>query len=144
MRPPMLFSEILDSLEGGDGAWTSAVSEDWMQGRSVFGGLQGALALRAMRAFVPREIPLRALQVVFVAPVEAGRVSLRAETLRTGKNVVHVEARILAGGRTSCMAVGVFGRGRASQVELLPRPPPRPSPERPPTAWLTGVGPSFT
>ena len=50
----MLFSELLDALVVSDGAGSVTVPSDWMQGRSVFGGLQSALALRAMRALVRR------------------------------------------------------------------------------------------
>jgi acyl-CoA thioesterase len=44
------------------------VPEDWIQGRTVFGGLQLALALRAMRALVPGTA-VRSLQATFVAPL---------------------------------------------------------------------------
>jgi acyl-CoA thioesterase len=120
------FSEILDSLRSHDSVWTADVSEDWLQGRSVFGGVQAALALRVMRASVPRDVPLRVLQIVFVAPVDAGRITLRTEVLRAGKSVTHVEARILDGGKTAAIAVGLFGRGRRSDVQVTPRPPTYP------------------
>src|SRR5262249_60793476 len=59
--------------------------EDWMQGRSVFGGLQAAVALAAMRTLVP-DAPLRTLQMAFVAPVGARDLRARAATLRAGKS----------------------------------------------------------
>ena len=83
----MLFSQVLDSLAIQNGVGSATVPADWMQGRSVFGGLQSALALRAMRAFVAAEVPLRALQTTFIAPV-SGAVTLEARVLRTGKSVV--------------------------------------------------------
>lgn len=36
--------------------------EAWTQGRTIFGGLQAALVLRAMRGLVPQAVPLRVLQ----------------------------------------------------------------------------------
>src|SRR5579864_204174 len=99
----MRFSEVLDSVRAHDGGWTAQVTEDWMQGRSVFGGLQAALTVRAMRASVPREIPLRVLQMVFVAPVGPGPVDVRAGVLRAGKSATHVEARIFAGEQTAAI-----------------------------------------
>src|SRR5262245_24114101 len=98
------------------------VPEDWMQGRSVFGGLQLALALRAMRALVPAD-PLRTLQATFFAPVRQGTVRVRAEVMRRGKSTMHVEARILDGGATLALAIGVFGVARVSQVAVTPTQP---------------------
>ena len=96
------------------------VPGDWMQGRSVFGGVQAALALRAMRAHVPAQTPLRTLQITFVAPI-AGQLRARATVLRAGANAVHVEAR-LAGidGALAMLAIGVFGTPRASAVSIAP------------------------
>ena len=74
----MQFSEVLDSIARSHGVWTATVPEDWMQGRSIFGGLQSALALRAMRGLVPAELPLRILQTTFIAPVAGSLTSRRA------------------------------------------------------------------
>ena len=117
----MLFSDILDSAKVDGGVWSSVVGADWLQGRSVFGGLQSAMALRAMRGVVPADVPLRVLQTTFVAPVPAGKVAVRARVLRTGKNVTHVEASILDGDATAALFVGVFGRDRPSRVEVAPK-----------------------
>ena len=57
------FSEVLASMRPQpDGTLKVVVPEDWLQGRSVFGGLQMALAGRAMRSVLPadrRDLPLR-------------------------------------------------------------------------------------
>jgi acyl-CoA thioesterase len=114
------FSEILDAGAVNDGVWSTTVGEDWLQGRSLFGGIQAALALRAMRRLVPRDVPLRVLQTTFVAPVPAGRVAVVARVLRTGKNVTQVEARIVDKSETAALCVGVFGQARTSRVEVVP------------------------
>jgi acyl-CoA thioesterase len=116
----MRFSEILAAGTTTDGVWSTAVTEDWLQGRSLFGGIQAALALRAMRRLVPPEVPLRVLQTTFVAPIPAGRVAVRSRVLRTGKNVTQVEARIVDGSGTSALFAGVFGQARVSRVEVVP------------------------
>jgi acyl-coenzyme A thioesterase PaaI-like protein len=117
----MLFSEVLRGGEVHDGVWSATAGDDWLQGRSLFGGLQAAMALRAMRRLVHPDVPLRVLQTTFVAPVAAGKVALRARVLRTGKSVTQVEARVLEGGETAALFVGVFGRPRPSRVEVVPR-----------------------
>jgi hypothetical protein len=136
----MLFSELLGAATVRDGVWSAVVPDDWMQGRSVFGGLQSAMALCAMRRLIAPDLPLRVLQTTFVAPVPAGEVAIRARVLRTGKSVTHVEASVLDGASPAALFVGVFGRGRPSQVEVVPRlpvvsseaAPPRPEGARPP------------
>jgi acyl-CoA thioesterase len=114
-------SQLLAQARLGAGTLQVEVPGDWMQGRSVFGGLQAALALRAMRTLVP-ETPLRTLQTTFIAPV-AGVVSVQARILRTGKNATHVEARIAEGDATQAIVIGVFGTARSSAVsrKLAPR-----------------------
>jgi acyl-CoA thioesterase len=119
----MRFSEILTSMVEEGGVWTAHVPDGWLQGRSVFGGLQAALGVRAMRELVPEETPLRVVQTTFVAPVPAGTVRVQARRLRTGKNVSHLEARLVDGDATLAIVVGVFGRGRPSRLRVLPERP---------------------
>jgi acyl-CoA thioesterase len=123
----MLFSQLLAATVAERGGFTTPVPSDWMQGRSAFGGLQAALAVRAMRTLVHPDVPLRVLQTTFLAPVPAGPVHARAQVLRTGKNAIHVEARLLDGDQTACLVVGVFGRARSSSVTVAP-PAPAPLP----------------
>jgi Thioesterase-like superfamily len=115
----MLLSQVLDSLTRRDDVWSVSVPDDWLQGRSLFGGLQSALTLRAMRGLVPADLPLRVLQTTFVAPV-AGAVNIHARVLRAGKGTTHAEARMVEGDQTTTLVVGVFGRGRPSRAEVAP------------------------
>jgi hypothetical protein len=119
------------------------VPEDWLQGRSVFGGLQVALAVRAMRTLVP-EMPLRTLQTLFAAPVPGGWVTAEARVLRAGKNTVHVEARIVGGDETQALVVGVFGAARESVVSQLPRQPAVDDDQAIRFPFVAGFTPSFT
>jgi acyl-CoA thioesterase len=119
----MRFSEALSSVRRDGDTWLATIGEDWLQGRSAFGGIQAALALRAMRTLVPAEVPLRSLQVAFLAPVPAGEVRIEAKVLRQGKNVSQVEARLVDGDDTLCVVIGVFGASRASKLHLLPSQP---------------------
>lgn len=140
----MLFSEVMRSMQPVGDCWTVTAGEDWMQGRSVFGGLQAAFALRAMRALVPEDLPLRTLQTTFMAPVPAGAVHVRARVLRQGKSTIHVEARLEDGAQTLCLLVGVFGTRRESTVSIVPRQPPVDNPKAPEFRHVPGVTPSFT
>lgn len=140
---PTPYSELLGGLKVEGACATLAVPEDWMQGRSVFGGLQAAIALRAMRALVPG-VPLRTLQVTFVAPVPGGAVRAKAQLLRTGKSATHVEARIVEGDQTLAVFLGVFGAPRASALRIRPSPAPLAQSRRIEFRHVPGVTPSFT
>jgi acyl-coenzyme A thioesterase PaaI-like protein len=140
MRTPL--SQLLASADvSADGNLSVLVPEDWMQGRSLFGGLQVALALRAMRALIPRA-PLRALQATFVAPVGA-KVELTAAILRRGKSVTHVEAQIAEGARTALLVVGIFGEARSSSFSVRRARGDDPGGVDVPFPHVAGVTPSF-
>lgn len=112
------FTPLLTQARVDGDALIFNITEDWTQGRTAFGGLQAAMALTAMRKLVPAHIPLRVLQVTFIGPVVVGEVSVQARVLRTGKSVTHAEARLMSGGDTGCLVVGVFGSARESSLKL--------------------------
>ncbi len=104
-------------------AWRVDVPEDWQQGRTVFGGLQLALAVRAMRAALGNDLPLRSVQATFVGPLVGRDLVLQAEILRTGKSTTHARCDMRHEGRTDCTAVAIFGVPRPSKFTLeIPRP----------------------
>jgi acyl-CoA thioesterase len=116
------FSQLLRRAKRQEGYFELDVPADWMQGRSVFGGLQLVIALEAMRTCVPSTV-LRTLQATFVAPVPEGIVAARAHVLRRGKNATHVEARLVDGDATLAVVIGVFGNARSSKATRSPRRP---------------------
>lgn len=96
------------------------VDESWSQGRTIFGGMQASMAVRAMRHLIGGDVPLRSFQVTFVGPVRFGAVEVQANVLRKGKFVVQAEARIREAGETRLLAVGVFGADRPSEIDIRP------------------------
>jgi len=143
MAEPTPYSQLMARIEAREGEAVLEVPDDWLQGRTLFGGLQAAIALAAMRTLVT-EAPLRTIQVTFIAPVPGGTVRAKAGILRSGKNTTHVEARIVDGDATLALAVGVFGSSRPSQVGLRPEQPPV-KPENPmEMRYVAGTAPAFT
>lgn len=140
---PTPWSRLLASARAASGAAALDVPADWLQGRTVFGGLQAAVALRAMRTLVP-DAPLRTLQGTFVAPAPPGTLHARAQVLRTGKSATHVEARLVDGDATLALLVGVFGAPRASALALAPRQPPAPAGAPVAFPYVAGLTPAFT
>lgn len=121
------------------------VGEDWMQGRTCYGGVIAALAAQAMRevagaGWTPA-VTLRALQTSFVAPVSPGAVDVHVQRLRQGRNVAQVQATVVQGEQVAAALLGVYGAGHesvlppriplrppvATEADALPAPPPRPA-----------------
>jgi hypothetical protein len=90
------------------------------------------------------ETPLRSLQTTFVGPVPGGAVRATARVLRSGKNVTHVEARIVDGDATLALMVGVFGLARPSSVAVTPRQPEATPGNVFEMRYVPGVAPAFT
>jgi len=125
------FSAVLASLaDAGDGSLLVTVPADWQQGRTVFGGMQMALACRAMRQAMPlecRDLALRSAQMTFVSPLPGGEaIRMRARPLRRSRSTVHARCDIEApDGAIACTVVGIFGVARPSQfVREMPAPDP--------------------
>ncbi|MGI9245481.1 MAG: acyl-CoA thioesterase, partial [Steroidobacteraceae bacterium] len=128
------FSAVLAALRPGDGGLQVTVPADWLQGRTVFGGLQMALAVRAMRSTMgenERALPLRSAQITFVGPVAGDTpVQLEAEVLRQGRSTVHARCDLLQDGAVGATVVAIFGVARASQfLHELPAPKADKGPE---------------
>jgi acyl-CoA thioesterase len=124
------FSTLAAQRLAADGATRFVVSDDWLQGRTCYGGLVSALAVLAMRDQAgtawPAGVGLRALQTCFVGPVSPGPVDIRATVLRQGRNVCQVQAQVLQQGQVAAALLGVFGADRP--CSLQPRLPQRPAP----------------
>jgi acyl-CoA thioesterase len=144
--PDTDFAALLDQAENLTEETLLNVPEDWMQGRAGYGGLVGALALKAMRARVPVERKVRSLLLAFVGPVGPGPFSIQTRTLRTGKSVTTAEARVIQEGAVCCTAVGSFGGDRASVVQLAPgEHPAMPGPDEAfELPYIEGMTPAFT
>lgn len=98
------------------------ISDDWLQGRTIYGGLVGAMGVQAMRDKIGPDRPLRVLQVNFVGPVPAGPVTVSVEPLRSGKSMTQVSARIVHDGAVASMMIATFGLAVSSATPQAPAP----------------------
>lgn len=142
----MHIDELLQSLAPtAPGEFRYSVGDDWLQGRTLFGGLQAMLAVKAMRLTAPEAPPLWSLQTTFVAPVPPGEGRIRVQILRQGRSALQMEARLMDGEQTAAVVVAVFGAARTSAVTVAPEavlpPPVEDGPELP---YVPGVFPNFT
>jgi len=144
-------STLLERRIRGDGRTAFDVPDDWLQGRTSFGGLVSVFAVQAMRDAAgtswPADVTLRALQTNFIAPVEAGALEVTVQVLREGRNIRQVQALVRQRDAPCALMVGVFGTDRATT--LPPLHPVRPAPARsvdelPQHPFTAGRRPNFT
>lgn len=141
------FTTLAEQRNVHDGAVRFVVSDDWLQGRTCYGGLISALAVLAMRdqagAAWPPGVSLRALQTCFVGPVAPGAIDVQVQVLRQGRNICQVQAQVRQGAQVAAVLLGVFSADRPSALPR--RVPQRPAPRReaealpPPPARPTGA-----
>lgn len=144
------FPELIAGRVRGDRTTTFEVTENWLQGRTSFGGLISAYAVQAMRdvagASWPADVSLRALQTSFIAPIGLGKVEVAVRLLREGKSVRQVQAEVRKDGETCSVMLGVFAVPRTSALPVL-------RPTRPAQAkaadelrsmpFMQGIAPNF-
>lgn len=140
----MSLPQVLAAARPIDGGFAATVPENWMQGRTTYGGFSAALALIAAQRLVDGLPPLRSATVNFVGPL-AGEVEVRAKLLRQGRNASWISAEVTGEGGVGLTATFVFmGAVEASSLHLHEVPMPAnvipldqavPLPER--------AGPSF-
>jgi Thioesterase-like superfamily len=107
------FSELLSSVRRDSDAWTADVSEDWRQGRTLFGGLSGALCLESARREFTDLPPLRSAQFALVGPA-AGKIMVRPAMLRRGKSTAFVGADLFGEDGLAARATFCFAAPRPS------------------------------
>ncbi len=119
----MDFTELLASVSPADAhSRATAIPETWMQGRTAYGGLTAALCLEAA---IPLGggLPVRAVQVAFVGPVN-GTAVCKPEVLHQGKNTVFTSVRMTADDGVLAEAIITSGAPRASALDFAHLPPP--------------------
>jgi acyl-CoA thioesterase len=126
--------------------WELTIPEDWMQGRTAFGGLVAAAAVRAVRTALGAQCPLRSLHTAYLAPVAAGTAALAVEVLRQGRYVTQAEVRVLQAGAVVACVHAVLGERRASSLRIARGDASAPfTPEDGlEIPFLPGVTPTFT
>lgn len=122
------FDSIMGAIQRDGDGWRAHGPENWMQGRTLYGGVSAAIALRACELAVPDLPPLRSAQIAFVGPVPQ---DLRVQTtvLRRGRSVTYMGADILDDGKVVLRALFAFGAARQSQYHAeAPTAPDCPAP----------------
>ena len=103
--------------------FTATISEDWLQGRTCYGGLSAALALMAAKAAHPDLPPLRSAQIAFVGPL-AGDVQVVPTLLRRGKNSAFIGCDLISDEGIGLRALLLFMTSRESAITYHDIPAP--------------------
>jgi hypothetical protein len=136
---------ILSGLSASDDTvLTGHVPPDWMQGRTLYGGISAALCLQAARQTFDGLPPLRSGQFSFVGPA-AGDVTLASSLLRQGKSASFVSVDLTSDAGHGTRATMCFGAPRESTIQYNGLPIPSvPAPADCPDFFGSGAGPAFT
>jgi acyl-CoA thioesterase len=111
----MRFANLIDAVPADTRPVTLPGAENWMQGRTLFGGASAALALASIQKAMPDLPPFRAAQIGFVAPVGAN-LAFKVEMVRQGRNVTQVRSDIASDGKLALTALMLFGESREANA----------------------------
>lgn len=139
----MTIASLLEPITGKPGKVHLPHAQDWMQGRTLYGGASALIAFTmAQRAF-PDLPPLRAAQIGFVAPV-GEEIEVSAEIVRQGRNVTQVRSEIRNEKGVALTAFWLFGDAREPNGQRPASPPENwPGPPSDAPRAMQGQGPSF-
>ncbi len=140
------FADLMDQVQDITGKIPLNVPPDWMQGRTVYGGLVAAMVLKSMRGHVPQERKIRTLLFTFIGPLNSDPFFIQTRVLRSGKSVTTIESRVIQNDNICSTAVGSFGGDRDSRIQIAPvkrleMPAPSKALELP---YIKDLTPAFT
>lgn len=117
------FTALIESITNRNASYSVTVTDDWLQGRTIYGGLSAALCLAAVNRHAPDLPPLRSAQLAFIGPA-TGTLTMTPAILRRGKSTVFVGADLSGEDGLATRAAFCFGAARTSSVhhEGIPAP----------------------
>ncbi len=140
------FSALMQQLAqpGADGSYRVTVSDDWLQGRTAYGGLSAALCLQTAMRALPDLPPLRSAQLAFIGPA-TGELKPQATELRRGKSAVYVAVDCSGDAGLATRALFCFGAARPVVHSHAGLVMPKVAPPGPSSTFFTpGIAPKHT
>ena len=113
----MEFSALMASMAKHDDTCSVTATEDWLQGRTIYGGLAAAFCLEAVSRQIGELPPLRSAQFAFVGPA-SGTVTIGSAILRKGKSTVFASADLSGDAGLATRATLCYGAARESELAL--------------------------
>lgn len=109
------FTELMTSMTTDGDTCSATATEDWLQGRTMYGGLSAAFCLESASRQLGDLPPLRSAQFSFVGPA-ADTVMIRPTVLRRGKSTVFVGVDLFGETGFATRATLCYGAARTSSV----------------------------
>jgi acyl-CoA thioesterase len=137
------FSEVLSSFSFDGAALRGRVADNWLQGRTLYGGMAAALCLEGAQRAFPDLPPLRSAQISFIGPAE-GEIEVTMQVLRRGKSVTFVNADLAGEKGLAARCVFAFGAARETifHQHFIPAPD-LPGPDEAKMFFPPDQGPTF-
>ena len=138
------FSELLAGLrQTSENTFVADISENWMQGRTTYGGMSAALCYQAAVNNYAELPPLRSAQVNFIGPA-GGQVNIVTTLMRQGRSVVYIGVEMIGERGLATHAVFCFGASRDSKLNQgFTTTPIVPKPQQSPDFFASNPGPTF-
>jgi acyl-CoA thioesterase len=125
----MNLNTLLAQFVPGTDVQKIRIPDNWLQGRTAYGGISTVLAYQAAQCTAPDLPPLQSAQIAFVGPL-SGSVELHASVLRRGRNTAFIESKITGENGIGLSCNFIFMTQRESHLDFrsLPKPdfPPIP------------------
>lgn len=128
-------STLLSGIKPTDGIYQATATEDWLQGRTIYGGLSAAFGVECSLDAFKDMPPLRTAQFAFIGPA-TGTLKITPSILRKGKSTVFVGVESEGEGGLATRSTLCFGATRKaafnpSAVRCPDVPPPEECPPFP-------------
>lgn len=137
------FSALISDMTITNGQARLTGPDDWLQGRTLYGGLSAALSHEVALQHLGRNLPLRSAQIAFIGPA-TGNLQFAATTLRQGRSVSYVNVDLSGEKGLAVRTLFCFGDARPSA--LTPQSCPMPdirSPQEADTFLPPEIAPRF-
>jgi acyl-CoA thioesterase len=99
------------------------IPDNWLQGRTAYGGISSVLAYQAALCAADDLPPLQSAQIAFVGPL-SGAVEVRASVLRRGRNTAFIESKISGESGIGLSCNFIFMTQRTSHLDFRAVPKP--------------------
>lgn len=119
------YRPLLETFTRTPAGWAVNITDNWKQGRTIYGGLTAGLCYEAAIRSHNDLPPLRSLQISFIGPVTDNPV-ITTRLLRQGRNVTAIQTDMHIGDQIVASATLLFGQSRES-VLTVGRPAPQAS-----------------
>ena len=138
MMADQTFAQILEDLRREGDGYMGTLPDNWMQGRTTYGGLTASIMLEAANRAITDLPPLRSAMINFIGPMSFAP-DISVAVLRQGRNVTSVEAKCFCYEQAVATAAFSFG----NQIQQAQISQSLPAPDAPPPAGCEAYIPEF-